>query len=363
MEDFQKSLAKECDREYNLYPCPSVLLTEPSVVSDYFMCPVDKPILCTDGTCSQHASDCSATDECSYNHIQCPDGTCAESLMDCGTMITCPTSRPFLCPDRSCKTSEKDCATLEHCPKDSPYRCPDGSCMLNRSLCPTGRVCPPATPVLCDDGQCYADEENVCERTSVSECPQGKIRCWDNTCRVAETLCPERTCTPALPYMCQNGQCVENEENCPAICRDSTLCLLPPRVGDSQPSYTTKCCNGLSRDECCGFPQTDEQCKEGMIRCGDGVCRKAEDCVNGNNCPMDYPYRCSNNQCVADPVECITLTECGDGWIRCPTGMCAPSYGDCILPLTRYLNQCPEEKPVICADKTCVRTLEEVGME
>lgn len=361
MEEYQEDLLKQCANEYAIYPCPSILLTEPPAVSDYFMCPSEMPILCPDGTCVSHFSDCLETEECGYKNIQCPDGTCADSLASCGTLITCPRSRPFLCEDRSCKTNEKDCVAIEHCPKETPYRCPDSSCVETRSLCPTGRVCPPSTPILCDDGQCYPDSPEVCENTSIRDCPQGRIRCWDNSCRVAEALCPERTCPPTLPFMCQNGQCVETEEDCPAVCRDTVLCLLPPQLGEDQPSYNVKCCNGLSRDECCGFPQTAEVCPENTVRCGDGVCRAASDCVNGSSCPADYPYRCSNNECVEDPVKCITQTKCGDGWVKCPTGLCAPSYGDCKLPLTRYPTYCPEGLPVVCADKTCVRTLDEVG--
>ena len=360
MEDYQASLTAECETEYEFYPCPATLLTEAQFITTFRMCPTSKPILCPDGFCVKHGKDCRMVSECGYGQIQCPDGTCADSLSVCGTQVTCPSSRPFLCEDLSCKANEMDCISLEQCPDETPFRCPDTSCVSERSECPTGRHCDSETPILCDDGECYPDSVDVCEHITVGDCPQGRIRCWDNTCRVSESLCPARSCPPSLPYMCQNGRCVSEESNCPAICEDTTLCLLPPQLGVDLPSYVVRCCDGLSRDECCGFPQTNEQCPSDQVRCGDGVCREPSHCVNGDNCPPDYPYRCGDNECVSDPVACMTKTECGDGWLRCPSGVCVPSYGDCKLPLNRYDGFCDSDLPVMCADGTCAKTLKEV---
>ena len=360
MEDYEQSLVEECASEAEFYPCPAVLMRETDVTQSTRMCPTFRPFLCPDGLCVRHSSDCKTIVPCGYGQIRCPDGTCANSVKSCGTMVTCPASRPILCEDLSCKMNEKDCVRMESCPSETPFRCPDTSCVKNHSECPAGRICDASTPILCDDGNCYPDEENVCENLDTKSCPRGRVRCWDNSCRVSLSLCPERYCSPSLPYMCQTGRCVTDPSICPVICEDATLCALPPQLGSDRFQYVVVCCNGLERDQCCGFPQTNEVCPEGEVRCPNGVCRREEECMNGYNCPKEYPYRCSNNKCVSDPMACMGLTSCGDGWVRCPAGTCAASYGDCRLLLTYYDGLCMQDKPIRCPDGNCAKTLLDV---
>ena len=119
-----------------------------------------------------------------------------------------------------------------------------------------------------------------------------------------------------------------------------------------------RCCDNQTIEECCGFPQTDVVCQDGTVRCNDGECRQESECVNGVNCPPDYPYRC-NNQCVSDPLQCLKKPTCDDGWVRCGNGMCSPTYNECKLIGLRS-DFCPFDKPILCADSSCANTLEEV---
>ena len=140
------------------------------------------------------------------------------------------------------------------------------------------------------------------------------------------------------------------------------LCRIPPALGTSKVIYETRCCDSLDYDTCCGYPQFTESCPIGQIRCGDGVCRAPEECVNGVNCPPEYPYRCAGNICVSDPLQCLDTPSCLNGWVRCENGQCAPSHGDCVMITTRHSDICTEDQPVLCADGICRRTLQECDL-
>lgn len=120
--------------------------------------------------------------------------------------------------------------------------------------------------------------------------------------------------------------------------------------------YVIRCCDNLSFVECCGYPQYSNVCDDDEELCNDGVCRPKGLCVNGVNCPVEYPYRCSNEECVSDPSQCMTNPVCRDGWVNCGNGLCAPSYGDCKMFLL-WNDICTDEVPVLCADGTCAATM------
>ena len=140
-EKYYLTLQKDCQVEYDYYPCPVELITTTKRINSFYLCPSDRPFLCNDNTCVTLSGDCQVHSECLYSQVQCEDGTCAGSFDACGTVITCPKSRPVLCPDNTCKENEKDCTQLEPCPKESPFRCPDMSCVKNRYDCPLRMKC------------------------------------------------------------------------------------------------------------------------------------------------------------------------------------------------------------------------------
>lgn len=358
MKQYNERLRSECIDEYDYYPCPRALIHSKVTFHSTHVCRTDTPILCPDGTCAIMSGDCAYNKECRNNQIQCPDGSCASTYEECGTPITCPSSRPFLCPDNTCHSSQDDCVDLERCPDDKPFRCPDTSCAATRYECPLELHCNSTAPIRCQDNQCYPNSPTVCENIDYSQCPLGKYRCWDNTCRISSDLCSQRTCPLYLPHMCADGKCVFSESECNASCENSMVCKLPIQLGENQQRYEIRCCGDLSLDDCCNYPQTDTVCTEGLVRCNDGECRPAEDCVNGVSCPPDYPYRC-NNECVSDPLQCLEKPLCQDGWVRCANGFCSPTYGECKLSNIRT-DFCPFDRPVLCADGSCVRTLQEV---
>ena len=358
MEEFTESLRIKCIDEYDYYPCSSLLIQSNQISYNNHVCRFDKPILCPDGTCVVMSGDCNENKECLYEQIQCPDGTCASSFNDCGTPITCPSSRPFLCPDNTCHSSQDDCVDLEKCPSSKPFRCPDTSCSATRYGCPLEMHCNATAPIRCEDNQCYPYSSDVCENIDTTTCPLGRYRCWDNTCRISKEVCPKRTCPLYLPYTCDDGTCVMNLKDCSSSCENSVTCKLPLLPGDSTIQYEVRCCDSESLEECCDFPQIDTQCEEGLVRCYDGECREKEKCVNGMNCPFDLPYRCGN-ECVSDPIQCLEKPDCDNGWVRCKNGMCASSYGNC-RNINIRIDYCPYDRPVLCADGSCVVTLKEV---
>ena len=211
------------------------------------------------------------------------------------------------------------------------------------------------TPILCEDNNCYPNSDSPCEDIT-SSCSGTRVRCSDGSCRVSSSVCPEQTCPLHLPVRCEDGKCVSDESECVPSCENSYLCRKPSRLGELYPEYEIKCCDNLSHEECCLYPQNADACSEQEERCQDGVCRTKGQCVNGVNCPKEYPYRCVNEECVRDPSQCMANPVCRDGWVDCGNGLCAPSYGDCKLFLTRR-NICEGDKPVMCADGTCASTL------
>lgn len=359
MEKYNEILREECIDEYDFYPCPPLLINHDYISFSKHVCLSEAPVLCPDGSCVVMSGDCSDNTECLSEQIQCPDGTCSFSLADCPTPITCPSSRPFLCPDNTCHSSQDDCVDLEKCPSDKPFRCPDTSCSATRYECPLSITCNSTAPIRCEDNQCYPNSPTVCTNIDTSQCPLGRYRCWDNTCRISKDLCSERTCPLHLPFMCDDSRCVASQEDCTSSCENSVACKLPIQLGESQQQYEIRCCDDMTLEECCDYPQSDEACEEGEVRCDDGVCRAEEECVNGVSCPPDYPYRC-NNECVSDPIQCLAKPVCDNGWVRCSNGMCSPSYSECKI-MNMRTTFCPYDRPVLCADHSCATTLEEVG--
>ena len=212
-----------------------------------------------------------------------------------------------------------------------------------------------STPILCEDYNCYPDSDFPCAAVT-SSCSGTRVRCSDGSCRPSSGMCPEHVCPLHLPYRCEDGRCVREETECVPSCENSFLCLLPLQLGERMARYVVRCCENASYQECCGYPQYARVCGDGEELCNDGVCRPVGYCVNGVNCPVEYPYRCSNEECVSDPSQCMTNPVCRDGWVDCGNGLCAPSYGDCKLLLV-WNNICTDEAPVLCADGTCAVTM------
>ena len=122
----------------------------------------------------------------------------------------------------------------------------------------------------------------------------------------------------------------------------------------------------LCEDNNC-YPNSDSPCEDitsscsgTRVRCSDGSCRVSSSVCPEQTCPLHLPVRCEDGKCVSDESECapscMANPVCRDGWVDCGNGLCAPSYGDCKLFLTRR-NICEGDKPVMCADGTCASTL------
>ena len=182
--------------------------------------------------------------------------------------------------------------------------------------CGAGQVCPAGT-TCGSDSFCHADPGVVCE--PVQRC-QGPADCADPP---ASRCIDGTTLTTSAPAgQCIDRQCVyeSSEQACADRCEGGAcVCTVDcSELGKNCGTATASCgeveCGGCSAPLICGGGGEVNVC---------GSCEispfmpgfPAQNCGNAN------PYYCSNlDACVADEVNCNTLTECPDGTFLCPCG-------------------------------------------
>lgn len=300
---------------------------------------------------------------CAYNTEVPPGGACEDDL-DCPPGFACVGG---ICEQLRCKL-----------PGDTGYDpdkhdCPDGYiCVQGICLKPCGTESGP----LCPDGShCITVPDptdpnapgfTVCVpgKECNGDCPDGTF-CIDGECVILE--CPlnpdnsndgiENGCPPG--YICHNGQCLkpcDDQGNCPdgfqcfdvihndgSVIEEISLCfpiygpcppLGCPITPDANPDV--ECVLGACRETCTAgscpagfecfngncFPIcTDEDdCPEGHICLGGGVCFPIYDCVDKDSCaedPANDRYECFGGICR--PVCDAVVNPDGDN--GCPSGM------------------------------------------
>ena len=361
-------------------------------------CTIDKPYLCSDGTCGLNSSNCTKLSSCPlatapYKCIEgscvsnkslcpkasqckqhlCPDFRCVSDSSECLTMNGCPANKPFKCVDGRCVSTpfsrygnnNDSCVPMVACPKYKPYICGDGECQGHPSLCRTQQNCPDDQQVRCPDQRCVATYAQ-CQNSS-SLCPQtSPFMCQDGTCVSQAIQCQTSNnlyCSDETPFRCASGNCVKYKANC--VDDDVRTGKVVSRLLlDSNSTYNS------SIDPGCTTTNPN--------RCYDGTCRSnVLDCPLSNGC-MDVaaPYKCLSGICVARSQDCTAtdanftcynnLTLCEDGYCRfncpayngcpntlpllCPNGFCARSLSECAGDSACDLLT----KPYRCVDNTCV---------
>ena len=303
-------------------------------------CYKDRPFKCADGTCiNPETSTCSIALCKISKPYKCPNGHCVAKSSECATDLNdddlggCKDGL-IMCIDGRCVESSDYCRPDFEC--ESGYsKCPDGTCRVTPDLCPENINCP-LNRIRCQDSQICVKDENECKYGLI--CPSDYTKCkYDGLC----TKAPEEECevNPILGYngcinggeKCPNGRCMKHLSECSLI---NNAC-----PDDSKPYL---CSNGECIDNILKCPHTDTpgECIENKVRCPTGRCieddikKKREECSNIIGCPLNKPYRCSNGVCVENERICdvTTIVE-----------------GALISNVA-----CDASKPYLCRDRSCV---------
>ena len=373
-------------------------------------CPVNLPIKCKNGLCVTKEEYCDSDNGCPYYaKIKCKDGSCVENEEKCPPAPVCESGKK-LCPDGSCLATKTVCPSVNGCPVDTPFKCANGECInLKKNSCSIP-ICDPTIPIKCFDGTCvlttsYCPVERkiasngnvICadgvEKVSYDECKplikceEGEVRCGDGSCRLSKNYCPKANTCPDNQVRCENGSCAPSESLCPFVngCYNSTrekcphtgLCVpnLSKCAEIEKNSSTASGCPAEKPYKCplthkCVANQTlecdvmDSACAAGQIMCSDGFCSS----IGFHECNSDEHFKDCEVEgrtvsCINDPDKCAkSLKECynsinckvGEPY-RCPNGECSryPAKFSSSIGCDVGIS-CPNYKPVLCADGTCV---------
>lgn len=349
-------------------------------------CPASMPIKCHDASCVFSLDDCPPMDTSSSLKVACPDGGFYSEFNLCSQMTTCPPELPVKCWDQTCREHPKDCPAVAKCvARSKPYLCPSGICAGSPEDCVTSSArCTLSSPVKCafsvkagsvSLAKCGASVQE-CAMTAVVEpqCPNRASRCLDGSCRALPIDCPELKCPVFLPFMCSNGQCVEDRREC---ANDQTGCpvarpfkcfwggcaetaqrcddffSLSSAGAKCEKDGHKRCADGSCATKC---DVGVNGCASGQILCHHKVCLSPDQCVGqsisggkefgGNVCPFQKPYRCGNGMCAESfskcPIYAMDFAKCNG--IRCADGTCQKSGAQCpiVAPCKLGQRKCPD---------------------
>lgn len=335
--------------------CPDGFTCLPSTTATVASCP-SRPVIST----------------CQSGWFMCPSGACVKSIEDCGTATTCSNNTHIVCPDGSCAPSELECRTPPSCVSPLSLRCPDGSCRASYDDCPTLSTCPIGY-IKCEGGTC-ASSLSSCPNTTAVACPLTMVRCPDGSCRQDFAFCPTPITCPFGLVLCPDGSCSESLFSC-SMALSPCPSTLPVRCPSSHCAMSVdhcptpiscpltrpiRCSNNAcvaSQSQCTSASPTSNSpvstpCPTSTpLRCSDGSCRAThEGCPTPIRCPASRPIKCEDHRCVATITECTSTQEqmtCPSDTVRCPSGNCARSFGECPTSLV-----CPPSQ-TRCIDGTC----------
>ena len=149
-------------------------------------------------------------------------------------------------------------------------------------------------------------------------------------------------------YKCPDGSCSDRMTNCPT----SPVCPEERKI---------RCSDGncrSSRAQC----EKDTNCPKEMRLCPSGACvKKKEKCGTQITCPSVAPYKCWDQTCKQNPLDCPVIPECTHplSRIQCPDGSCVRSRELC----KEILDECKSpERHVRCPDMSCKKDVSECGL-
>ena len=292
-------------------------------------------------------------DQCDNDDPECPEGQ--RLVAGQCTQVECPEGQQLV---------GTSCEDLPNCPDGQELT--EGGCEDVVPACPTGQerladgTCGTPPPTSCPSGQRLVNGR--CE--VIPTCPQGQELLADGTCRERPPTCPEGErlengrCVPIPPAGCPDGTydvgdnicCPNGSEripgtgNCQIACEANEVFNAQTNQCDPAPCPFGQLTFG---GECCVAPQVPNDftgqcvdlCPDGsrpdslnglcVSSCTTGLdtqgrcCAAGETVVNGvctpaTNCPQGQVFDTSTGQCGTPPPAC-------------PSGLIAPTDGECCL--------------------------------
>ncbi|KAL0232534.1 hypothetical protein PCE1_002874 [Barthelona sp. PCE] len=306
------------------------------------LCPADKPVRCTDGTC-QVQGKCIEPAECPATQVRCSDGVCRTNRAACDEYVQngCHKDTPYLCEAGMCVATHQECPNPWVCrDAETPYKCLNGLCVDAPEHCPPladsqGHCFKENMRTMCANGQCV-EHFDVCpaiQPLSCGEVPAANL---------------SKQCPDHLPYYCYEGDmfgsCVANQADCNLI--GGCPSRYPHRCSDGLCVTGSAQCIDSATKLCNGCPSNKPN------RCPNGLCKASEgECTLENGCPSSLPYLCPDGMCHQQLSECQNRTDtCPSNYpIRCQMGECVSSRGNCKSP-----DGCEFAGKFLCMDGTCV---------
>ena len=277
---------------------------------------------------------------------------------------TNPSAEVFKCEDGTCRYNLEECNTIFECPIG--YRSCGNKCILLSETCSLESSCT-SDEISCWDLSC-AKNYDLCP-TRIT-CPNGKVLCPDGSCQLSGHCAQPliRSCS-AGQYQCADFSCVESKDDCKKnpVCEPGlSLCengeCKKSCQDITEPENKFRCSNGKYVDNSKLCP-SDIFTPSGYIKCPNGgiaLNNKECDYVQGGisiTCPNSKPILCPDLSCVSSSNECNTnyIPTCPPHKpYQCWNNECRKSFEECPTPIS-----CPSESPVLCQNGFCVKTSDE----
>lgn len=256
-------------------------------------CPYYRPYLCADGSCKEKSSFCKSLTECPADKkIRCEDRTCVSRYEDCNTNISnisCPETNPILCTKTgNCVKNYFDCFD-EKCPDLLPIKCSSGICVSSPREC-IYKLTPITSPSK--------------DLISITGCTGSQETCFDGTCRDKIEDCPlYNGCNnPKYPFKCKSGKCAKKESGCLKDINNNKIAfkeLLEFDCGDG----TELCNDGVCRKKCPITNSCDNNnpylCSNGVC------VKNINECAGESICSIGKPFKCADGTCMKNPSDCF----------------------------------------------------------
>ena len=324
---------------------------------------------CHDRSCIMNKEDCPNLYDCPlFLPVKCPTGECRKNIDDCPSLMRCPDNFSVMCNDGSCTTNADYCivpSSLTQCSDQNTVRCTSGNCVTSSFLCPTPITCSRGY-VLCWDNICAISYNNCNPPKAAisSTCNnQNLIRCLDGSCKESISLCPTMMICPInTPVRCWDNSCKETIDNCPKWqdcplkdkqCSDGTCLPLSSQICGTQitctPDAPYKCYDNTCKKDPLDCPKIPNCPWKSPILCWDGKCvSNRVDCTPIDYCNAPTVVKCPDGSCKVTLDECKSIIGCPNGFLQCDDGSCRKQYVDCPIDL------CPINLPFKCSNGMCV---------
>ena len=216
-------------------------------------------------------------------------------------------------------------------PTKEVYQCEDGTCRFSKEECSTEFECPLGYRPC--GVKCILLSESC---SAQSTCSSDEVLCWDLSCAKNYDLCPTRITCPKGKVLCPDGSC-----------QSTGHCAQPTTRSCSTGQYQCPDFSCVSsKDDC----KKNPVCDVGLSLCENGLCQ--ESCQEITQ--PENKFRCSNGKYVDNSKLCPSDIFVPSGYVKCPNGGIATSFNDCEYVQGGLSISCPNSKPILCPDLSCV---------